>query len=131
MIYPQPYHWILLLACIAFALFISIHDFIEGFDPKRGFVRILTVFNRVGLIVFSAMTLLRQYWAIDGLIFCFILLLAENLFSLDWIEESEARPVVKWFGLSKFMKLWGVFVAFFIGVPIVILIWLRHIFSAH
>jgi hypothetical protein len=131
MIHPQPYHWILLLSCIALALFLGVRGLTDGFDSMRGFVRIVAIFDRVGLIVFSAMTLLRQFWAIDGLIFCFFLFLAENLLSLDWIEEPEVRPAVKWFGLSKFMKLWGIFVTFVIGVPIVSLIWLRHIFIAH
>ena len=132
---PQVYHWVLLLCCVAIGLVGGIHDLVEPVereDCNSRFYHIARIANPLlssGEVIFSVLILLRQFWAIDGLILCFGLSLVYNLFILR--PAPETHPIVKWFGASKILKLWGVFIYFVLGIPIMILLWLRPIFTIH
>jgi|GEM_PF-4549884 len=130
MIHPQFYHWVWLLLCTAYGLFLGIHDLVERreADETRFYyiTRIVDPLIASGLVGFSALIVLRQFWAIDGLILFFALSMIHHLLILRPAPES--HPVVKWFGASRTMRLWRVFIMFVLGVPIGLLIWLRQIF---
>jgi ABC-type phosphate transport system permease subunit len=130
MIHPQVYHWGWLLLCTALGCFVGIHDLVERREPgdTRSYriTRIVDPLIASGLVVFSVLIILRQFWAIDGLILFFALSMAYHLFILRPVPE--AHPVAKWFGAARIMKLWLVFMMFVLGVPIGLLIWLRPMF---
>jgi hypothetical protein len=135
MIHPQAYHWVLLLCCVAIGLIGGIHNLVEGVDYEdcnsrfHHLARVTNFLISSGEVVFSALILLRQFWGIDGLIFCFCLSIVYHLFVLR--PAPEAHAVWKWFGASRVMKLWGVFIFIILGVPILLLIWLRPIFTVN
>jgi hypothetical protein len=130
MIQPQLYHWVWLLLCTASGLFLGIHDLLERreADETRFYyiTRIVDPLIASGLVVFSALIVFRQFWAIDGLILFFALSMIYDLLILRPVPER--HPVTKWFGASRIMKLWTFFMIFALGVPIGLLIWLRPIF---
>jgi hypothetical protein len=130
MIQPQFYHWVWLLLCAAYACFVGVYDLVEGKDSDvtRSYriSRIVDPLISLGLVVFSVLIVLRQFWAIDGLILFFTLSMTYHLLVLR--PTPEVHPIVKRFGGSRIMRLWTVFMTFALGVPIGLLLWLRPIF---
>lgn len=130
MIQLQLYHWVWLLLCAAYGLFLGIHDLGKRREPDETrfyhISRIVDPLIALGLVVFSTLIVLRQFWTIDGLILFFALGMTNHLLILR--PTPEAHPIVKWFGASRIMRLWTVFVMFALGIPIGVLIWLRPIF---
>jgi hypothetical protein len=111
MTHPQVYHWVWLILCIAIGIFGGVHDLVEGVDPEDArfyhIARIVNPLLALGLVMFSILIALRQFWAIDALVGCFVLSITYHLLILRPV--SEGNPVVKRLGASRTMRLWTIF----------------------
>jgi hypothetical protein len=128
--HPKLYHLIVLLCCAAIGLIQGIHDLIHHPLNSRLHSRLERNVERLlamGFLFFCALILLQPVWAIDGLIFCFAISIIDCLSTIP----SEFNLLAKRLKLSTLKMLWTVFVLLVQGVPIGLLIWLRHIFTAN
>jgi len=128
MIHPTFFHWILLLGCALVAFIAGNLNIIHGAAPDSRFYaidRIVVWLLGVGLVIFSALIFLRQVWAIDELILCYALSIIEVLVT----SRPETQALTKKIGLFKYLIFWILFMVIFFGIPMVLLIWLRTIFS--
>jgi hypothetical protein len=128
MLQPKPYHLIVLMCCIGVGMVSGILNLIYGSEPTSRFYhlgRYIVYLLGVGLIIFSALLLLRQFWAIDGLIVFFAFSAIESLLTF----RPEAQPLAKRIGTSRVLIFWIAFVSVVQGTPLALLIWLRPEFT--
>lgn len=132
---PEAYHWIILLCCVTVGLIQGAYDLIHRVDEEDcegrfyHIARITRFPLSLGTVVFAVLIPLRQFWAIDGLIVCFIISIFLHLFILR--PAPKGHPIVKWLGTGRVMNLWGAFIFFALGVPTLLLIWLRQVFTTN
>ena len=132
MIHANHYHWILLATC-ALVSFIGGGIFLFDKQESGRFSfpgeRVVARLLHLGLMIFSASVFLRQDWAFYGLICCLALEMVSGLlaFRPEWMPAAKqagwTNPAVYLFGAVIFGVLFG--------TPMLLLIWLRPIFTDH
>jgi hypothetical protein len=126
MTHPKLYHLVLLLCCAAIGLILGIYDPPSGRAAdssalERAIDRLLSV----GFVVFSVLIILRQFWAIDGLIICFAVSIIDCLLFF----HPELFPLTRRVAVFKVRIFWSVFVLLCQGTLIALLICLRFVFT--
>jgi hypothetical protein len=125
---PTPFQLIVLLCCAASGLIIGFYGLVKPLPSSQShpLKRIAGQLLDVGFMVFSILILSRRAWAFDGLIFCFALAILDS-----WLTfHSEDFPITKRVAVAKVRMCWTVFASLCLGIPTVLLIWLRPILTA-
>jgi hypothetical protein len=121
---PRWYHWILLVVCALLAFVEGVLDVIGGAGPGplHEIDDVAVRLIGAGLAVFGILIFMRKSWAFWGLIYFFAMSVAEIELTLPHISAALR-------GLLQVLFV-RVSICVFFAIPVLLLIWLRHVFVA-